>query len=143
MTFTPNLTRQIKLVICLGSVLLLLAQVAGCTQQSISQVPNPFPAATTQTTPAPPVTLSKPDASHIVIKYRGGVDMERLIEIEATVTDSTGKPSTQHIGDKLGTSPITVGATIRFEGSYSGTNNVFATGYYIDGSSRNLISTTI
>ena len=143
MIVRPNLSRFVKPTVCMGVILLFLMIAAGCTQQSIPQVPNPFPAATTQTPAATQVTVTKPDASHIVIKYLGGTDMQRLIEIEATVTDSQGKSSTQHISDKLATSPITIGGSIKFEGSYAGTNKVFATGYYLDGSSRNLIQTSI
>ena len=138
MLFIPNFSRHATIVIGMGVLFLFLTVISGCTQQ----VPG-FSAATPQPTPAPNVLVTKPDATHIVIRYQGGADMEKLIEIEATVTDSGGKSSTQHIGDKLSTSPINIGGTIKFEGSYAGTNKVYATGYYIDGSSRNLLSTTI
>jgi len=122
--------------ICFAVLLALLVLAAGCTQPNGSPVPSPFPAATAQAPAASQISVTKPDASHIIITYQGGTDLERLIEIDATVTDSSGKSSTQHVGSKTATTPVTIGGTINFEGSYGGSNHVIITGYYVDGSSQ-------
>jgi len=129
--------------ICLAILLALLVLATGCTQPGPVSVPSPFPAATTQTPAATQISVTKPDASHILVTYQGGTDLERLIEIDATVTDSQGKSSTQHIGSKTATTPVTIGGTIKFEGSYSGSNHVIITGYYVDGSSQVLQNTNV
>ena len=129
--------------ICLAILLALLVLATGCTQPGPVSVPSPFPAATTQTPAATQISVTRPDSSHIVVTYLGGTDLERLIELDATVTDSQGKSSFQHIGSKTATSPIRIGGTIPFEGSYTGNNHVLIVGYYIDGSSRVLQDTYV
>ena len=128
--------------ICIAVITMLLVVSMGCTSPSGSPVPSPFQPTPTPTTSY--VTVTKPDSSHIVIRYNGAQYMESLIELDATVTDSTGKSSTQHAGDKLGTSPIRTGSTISFEGSYPGTNNhVIVTAFFSDGSQRVVLETYV
>ena len=125
--------------VTLGIILAFLILAAGCTQPGI---PSPFPA-TPSPTPSNGVTATRPDTSHIVVAYNGGPNMETLFELDATVTDSQGKSSTQHIGSKTATSPIRIGGTIKFEGAYSGNNHVLVTGFFNDGSQRIMLDTTV
>ena len=69
--------------------------------------------------------------------------MESLLELDAALTDSQGKTSYQHIGSKTTTSPIRIGGTIKFEGSYAGTNHIMVTGVFIDGSQKTMVDTNI
>lgn len=140
-------SRHIATIICLGTVLALLVLAGGCTQQ---QAPAPVVETTITVTdtptvaPTPPdiIRVSKTDDSHILVTYIGGASVP-LTEIDATVTDDRGRTSTQHLGDKLGTSSITIGSEIPFTGSYTGRNSVSVSGFFSDGSSRNILETEV
>jgi hypothetical protein len=89
------------------------------------------------------VTASQPDASHIIITYQGGPDMENILELETVVTSSHGISKTQSAGSRLATTPITIRGTNTIEGEFEGQDHVVVTGYFSDGSRRVLLDTTI
>ncbi len=120
-------------VVCQLALLALLLVVSGCTQPSSPQQVK---------TPAP-VTVIQPDTSHITIRYPGSADTGTLLELEATVTDSTGNAQTKSIGSRFTTTPLKFGATLTLTGTFSGKDHVFVTGYFMDGSHRPMLDTTI
>ena len=135
------------LVLCMGTLILAATLFSGCTQP-VSPTPAPVetqqvtPIASPSPTPAP-VSAVKTDSSHVIVTFNGGPDRARIIELDATVTDSKGQNSTQHIGDRLGTSPVGEGGTIRFTGSYESTAHIFVSAWYSDGSSRQLLDSDL
>jgi hypothetical protein len=114
---------------------IFLVLTAGCTQQDAAQAggQNKFAE----------VSATQPDASHIVITYKGGDNMMKILELETTVTDSTGKSQTRSIGSRLATTPITISGTNTITGPFDGKDQVMVTGYFTDGSHRVLLDTTI
>ena len=129
-SISPGLL-QSSLYACMATILILLVISGGCTRQ----------AATPDTTSG--VTVTKPDDSHITVAFVGAPGMDTLLEMEMTVTDSNGRIVTISKGSRLATTPIQVHATQTFTGSYSGTNHVFITGYFSDGSHRTLVERDI
>ena len=89
------------------------------------------------------VTATQPDATHIVITYQGGPNMEKIMELETMVTDSHGASKTQSIGSRLATTPITIQGTNTMTGAFEGQDHVVVTGYFADGSRKVLLDTTI
>ena len=146
MKFSPP--SRYLFVLCIGTLLLATAVIAGCTQPPSSPgAPTPaplqiFPTATPEPTPAV-VSVAKPDTSHIVITYNGGTDRANIIEVDATVTDDKGESQNQHLGDRLATSPVGGGSRLQFNGLYSGSNRVVISAWYADGSSKPLLDTTV
>jgi hypothetical protein len=125
--------RAIVPVLLFITTFLLLT--AGCTQQDGAQAggQNKFAE----------VSATQPDTSHIVITYKGGENMMKILELETTVTDSTGKSQTRSIGSRLATTPITISGTNTITGPFDGKDQVMVTGYFTDGSHRVLLDTTI
>lgn len=121
------------LTICLLAFIGLMLLASGCTQPLLQQQ---------QQAPAP-VTAARIDDSHITISYHGSNATASLLELEATVTDSAGKPQTQSVGDRLSTTPLRFTASISFTGSFKGNDHVLVTGYFLDGSQKLLLDTTI
>ncbi|MGD0080458.1 MAG: hypothetical protein ABSB80_07425 [Methanoregula sp.] len=74
--------------------------------------------------------------SQILVSFVGGPGMDKLLEMEITLTGSPGKSRTQSIGSRLGTTPVQVPSSLTFTGHYSGTNHVFITGYFSDGTHK-------
>lgn len=118
--------------ICLLALLALILVASGCTQ----------PASQQQTAPAP-VTVTQTDSTHITIAYPGSTDTTDLVELEITVTDSTGKSQTRSIGSRLATMPIKFGATQTLSGTFDGNDHIMVTGYFLDGSQRHVLDTTL
>jgi hypothetical protein len=139
---------NLLLVLCVAALVLGATLLAGCTQPAApSQNPSSppiqiFPTPTPSPTPVY-VSAAKPDTSHVIVTFNGGPDRARIIEVDATVTDSSGRSQTQHIGDRLATSPVGAGSAIRFTGLYSGKTHVFVTAWYNDGSNRAMLETDI
>ena len=73
----------------------------------------------------------------------GSSDTTTLLELKATVTDSTGKIQTKSAGDHLSTSPLKFGATIPLTGTFTGNSHVVVTGYFLDGSQKLMLDTTL
>jgi ABC-type transport system substrate-binding protein len=121
------------IAICLLALLTLMLAAGGCMQ------PAPQPQ---QQAPAP-VTATQTDNSHITIAYTGSPDTTTLSELEATVTDSAGKTQTRSAGDHLSTTPLKFGATIQLTGTFNGNDHVIVTGYFLDGSHKIMLDTTI
>jgi hypothetical protein len=121
------------IAICLLALLALMLAAGGCTQPASQQQ---------QKAPAP-VTVTQTDNSHIMIAYPGSTDMSTLLELEATVTDSAGKSQTQSIGDRHSTAPLKFGATLLLTGTFNGNDHVLVTGYFLDGSHKLVLDTTI
>lgn len=125
--------RRGTIAICLLALLVLMLTASGCTQPALQQ-PQQAPA---------PVTAAQNDDSHITISYHGSTDTASLLELEATVTDSKGKSQTQSVGDHLSTTPLRYTATISFTGSFGGNDHVLVTGYFLDGSQKLMLDTTL
>ena len=123
--------RKGTIAVCLLALLALMLVASGCTQPSQQQK-----------APAP-VTATQTDNSHIMIAYTGSTDMGTLLELEATVTNSAGKTQTQSVGDHLSTTPLKFGATIPLTGTFDGNDHVLVTGYFLDGSQKLVLDTTI
>lgn len=125
----PVLT--LTVILCL----LLVLAGSGCTQ----------PAGSTQSGSAenPAITATQTDANHIVIKFNGGAGTEKLLEFDTTVTDSTGTSKTQATGSKLATTPVRIGATSTFTGSFDGSDHVVINGYFSDGTQKLLLDTYV
>jgi hypothetical protein len=132
MTSLFPLYRKGTIVICLLALLALILIASGCTQPTSQQQKAPAPVTATQT-----------DSTHILIAYPGSSDMGNLVELEATVTDSAGKTQTLSVGDHLSTTPLKFGSTIPLTGTFSGNDHVLVTGYFMDGSQKLVLDTTI
>jgi hypothetical protein len=133
MTSLFPMYRKGTIAICLLALLALMLFASGCTQ----------PASQQQTKTPAPVTATQTDNSHITIAYPGSTDMTMLLELEATVTDSTGKTQTKSIGDRQSTTPLKFGATLPLTGAFDGNDHVLVTGYFLDGSQKLVLDTTI
>lgn len=120
------------LAICLLALLALMLVASGCTQ----------PASPQQNAPAP-VTATQTDNTHLLISYPGSTDTTTLLELEITVTDSAGKTQTKSIGDRQSTTPLKFGATLPLAGTFDGDDRVMVTGYFLDGSQRHVLDTTL
>lgn len=129
-------------MVLLVAALAIIALAAGCTQPAAVPVAE---------TPAPTlaeedlfkeVTASQPDSTHIVITYEGGPNMERIIELETTITDSDGKSQTKSAGSRLATTPIPIKGTYTLTGDFSGTDHVVVIAHMIDGSRSTVLDTT-
>jgi outer membrane receptor protein involved in Fe transport len=118
---------------CLLVFLVLMLVASGCTQPA-SQQQQKIPA---------PVTATRTDSTHLLITYPGSTETRDLLELEITVTDSSGKAQTRSIGDHQSTTPLRFGATQTFTGSYGGNDHVLITGYFLDGSHRTVLDTTL
>ena len=125
--------RNGTIAICLLALLALMLVASGCTQPS-SQQQQKAPAA---------VTVTQADNSHITIAFPGSSDMTTLLELEATITDSTGKTQTRSIGDRHSTTPLKFGATLPVTGTFDGNDRILVTGYFMDGPHRQVLETTI
>ncbi|WML68256.1 MAG: hypothetical protein METHP_01857 [Methanoregula sp. SKADARSKE-2] len=135
-------------IVCLGVFLLFAAVFAGCTQPAqVMPVPTTEPITTTlppYPTAAPSlVSVTKPDDSHIVVTFLGGPDMNSIHAVQATVTNSKGRSDTKHMGDSLGTTSVSPGSLITFDGTFSGSTQVSVSGFYSDGSQKIFLQTTI
>jgi hypothetical protein len=124
-------------LLCFFAVVSLLLLSCGCTQQS-SGSPAAAPPAETAI-----VTVTQPDSAHILITYPGSPRTDTLVELEISVTDSTGKVTTQSMGSRMATTPIRYGGTQSISGSFNGKDRVYITGYFSDGSQKPVIDTTI
>jgi hypothetical protein len=134
--------RQVLHAIFLLAALIVLVFSCGCTQQAAQ------PAAQPTAQPAgqemfKEVTASQPDASHIVITYEGGPNMERIYELEITITDSTGKSQTKSAGSDLATTPIPIKGTYPISGDFSGDDHVVVIAHMSDGSRTTVLDTVI
>ncbi len=131
MTSLFSLSRKDTLVTCLLALVMLMLIAGGCTQSSQQQkAPAPF-------------TVTQTDSTHILISYPGSTDMSNLVELEATVTDSAGKTQTHSVGDHLSTTPLKFGSTIPLTGTFGGNDHVLVTGYFMDGSQKLVLDTTV
>lgn len=127
-------TRSLLPALVLSVAVMLCICASGCTQaQGQSAEQKQFVE----------VTATQPDTTHIVITYQGGPNMEKIMELETLVTDSTGKSVTKSIGSRLATTPITIRGTNTIEGAYAGQDHVVVTGYFNDGSRKVLLDTTL
>ncbi len=131
MTTLFPVCRRGTIVTCLLALLALMLVASGCTQPASQQK---APAA---------VIVTQPDNSHITIAYPGSTETSTLLELEATVTDSTGKTQTRSIGDRHSTTPLRFGATLPLTGTFNGNDHVLLTGYFLDGSHKLVLDTTI
>jgi hypothetical protein len=124
--------RKGTIAICLLALLALMLVASGCTQPTSSQQQQKAPVTATQT-----------DNSHILITYTGSTGTSDLLELETTVTDSTGKQQTKSIGDRYSTTPLKFGATLTLSGTFDEKDHVLVTGYFMDSSHKSVLDTTI
>ena len=130
----PNHLQPALTILMLVSLVLF---TSGCIQQ-----PTLYPGKQTvapQSVETSVVTAEQRDNSHIIITYHGGQGMENLIELETTVTDSQSKSKTQSTGTRLATTPVKVGGTSTFIGSFAGNDHVIVIGYFSDGRQQVLL----
>ena len=126
---------QPALTILLLATLVLFT--SGCIQQPTLSPGGPTVA--TQTVETSVVIAEQPDTSNIIITYHGGQVLENLVELETTVMDSQGKSKTQSTGTRRATTPVKVGGTSTFTGSFAGDDHVVVTGYFSDGRQQVLL----
>ena len=119
------------MVFALVSAMALVVIACGCTQPS------------TQPAQQAPVTAVQPDDNHITVGFHGGPGMDNLVELEITITDSSGKSRTESRGSRLATTPIRIDSTTTFTGSFAGKDHVVVTGYFSDGSHQTVLDTTL
>jgi len=141
MTYAPNTALNRFYGFLLLTALVLSVFAAGCTQTAIPAAPSP--AATPATDIFREVTASQPDATHIVVTYEGGANMERIIELETTITDSAGKSQTKSAGSRLATTPIPIRGTNTISGDFAGEDHVVVIAHMIDGSRTTVLDTII
>jgi hypothetical protein len=133
MTSLYPMSRKGTIAVCLLALLALMLVASGCMQPALQQQ---------QKAPAP-VTATQTDSTHILIAYPGSTETSNLLELETTITDSTGKVQTKSIGDHQSTTPLKWGATLIFTGTFSGNDHVLVTGYFMDGSQKTVLDTTL
>jgi len=131
MTSSFSRNRKGTRVICLLTLLTLMLAASGCTQPASQQQQNA------------PVTAVQTDSTHILITYPGSTETTDLLELETTITDSAGKTQTKSIGDRQSTTPLKFGATQTLTGTFNGNDHLMVTGYFMDGSQRHIIDTTL
>ncbi len=108
-------------VFCFFAVVSLLVLSCGCTQSPAGS--------TAQVDETPAVTVTQPDSSHIVITYPGSTRTDKLVEMQISITDSTGRVTTQSMGSRQATTPIPYGSSHPITGSFDGKHRVLVTGY--------------
>lgn len=131
-TLMPEFRKEYR-AICLLGVIALLLFACGCTQPSSPQ----------QSKAPAPVTATQTDNSHITVAYPGSTDTNDLLELEVSITDSTGKTQTKSVGDRHSTTPLKWGATLPMTGTFSANDRVVVTGYFMDSSHRQLLDTVL
>ncbi len=132
--------------LCICAILTLLLLSCGCTQQPAGSSAVPAvetPAVTTRAVEIPAVIITQPDSSHILITYPGSLQTEKLVELEISITDSNGRVTTKSMGSRLATTPIQYGSSYTISGTFDGKDRVFITGYFSDGSQKQIIDTMI
>ncbi len=133
MTSPISMSRKNVFAVSMFALIVLMLAAGGCTQPS-SQPEETAPG---------PVSVIQNDVNHITISYPGSTDSVNLVELEATVTDSHGRSQTRSVGSKLATMPLKFGATISFTGTFGGNDRILVTGYFMDGSQKSVLDTTI
>jgi hypothetical protein len=131
-------------IFCYCIMISFLLLSCGCMQQPTGSPSDSV--AVPPSTPVsgiPEVTLTQPDSSHILITYPGSLRTEKLVELEISVTDSSGRVKTESMGSRLATTPVQYGSSHTITGSFEGKDRVFITGYFSDGSQKPIIDTTI
>ena len=123
--------------------LIAVAVSCGCTQPAAGPTAVPPTAQPTGEAGFKEVTASQPDASSIVITYEGGPNMERIVELEITVTDSTGRSQTKSAGSRLATTPIPIKGTYTLNGEFAGSDHVIVMAHMSDGSRAIVLDQTI
>lgn len=131
-------------VFLLLAVALIAAAVScGCTQPAAGPTAAQPTAQPAGEAVFKEVTASQPDASSIVITYEGGPNMERIVELEITVTDSSGRSQTKSAGSRLATTPIPIKGTYTLTGDFSGPDHVIVMAHMSDGSRTLVLDQTI
>ena len=132
MTIPYPLLQKSTIAVFLLALVTLLLIASGCTSGSQQQANAPSP-----------VTAAQTSSSRIHITYTGSPATTNLLELEATVTDSSGKTQTKSIGDRFSTTPLRFGATLDLDGSFGGNDHLLVTGYFMDGSQQHILDITI
>ncbi len=114
--------------------LIAFAVLCGCTQPAAAPVPAQPTTQPEEEDIFKEVTALQPDASLIVITYEGGPNMERIVELEITITDSSGRSQTKSAGSRLATTPIPIKGTYTLNGDFSGSDHLIVMAHMSDGS---------
>ena len=138
-------------------LIIFLLLSAGCTRpagtpetdRAVQDTPQPV--ITTPSVPQPTITnnkivaatAQKPDATKIIVTSVGGPDADQLMELEASITDSTGTVRTQTMGSRLGTTPVQNGGTITIYGPFAEEAHVVVIGHFADGTHKDLLNIRI
>lgn len=137
-------------------LIFLLLLSAGCTRPAGTLTPpavqdTPQPVIKIPSVPQPTITnykivaatAQKPDATKIIITYVGGPDSDQLMELETSITDSTGTLRTRTMGSRLGTTPVENGGTLTIYGPFAEKAHVVVIGHFADGTHKDLQDTWI
>jgi hypothetical protein len=126
-------------------ILFMILLTAGCTQPAQQPVSTLPPTEVTTTIPVVliPVTATaqRLDSTKILITYNGGPDADQLIELATTVITSRGSIHIQSMGSRLDTTPVQIGGTDIFQGPYTEPVHVLTTGYFVNGTHRDILDT--
>lgn len=88
-------------------------------------------------------TVQQPDSNHIVITYQGGQDASLVRQLSATVTDNAGNSQMKTIGLSDQTTPLKIGSTVTFTGSFSGRDHAIVVATFTDGSEQVILDTYV
>jgi hypothetical protein len=128
-------------------MLILLLMAAGCTQPPVQPAVLPQSPEATTGIPAPGesivATAERIDSTKILITYGGGPDADQLIELQTTVIDSRGSVRIQSMNSRLDTTPVQRGGTDIFPGPYPEMVHVLITGYFTNGTHRDILDAWI
>jgi hypothetical protein len=91
----------------------------------------------------PILNAERIDSTTILITYVGGPDTDQLIELETTVINSKGSVKIQSMGSRLDTTPVQRGGTDSIHGPFSEEVHVTITGYFFNGTHRDVLDTWI
>ena len=131
-------------VFIMMTALLLVIFSTGCTTQpAAAPSAGSTITATTAVAKSAVVTADQPDNTTIIVTYQGGPDLENLMELEITVTDSRGISKTRSMGTRQDTTPVQRLGTTKFTGNFQGRDHVVVTGYFSNGTVQNLLDTLI
>ena len=88
-------------------------------------------------------TAQQTDSNQIVITYQGGQDAGLARQLTVTVTDNAGNSQTKNIGISEQTTPLKIGSSVKFTGSFSGRDHIVATTKFSDTTEQVILDTYV
>lgn len=88
-------------------------------------------------------TAQKIDSTRILVTYNGGPDADQLIELETTIINNKSSVTIQSMGSRLDTTPVKSGGTDMIKGPFSGQVHIIITGYFFNGTHKEILETWI